>query len=277
MARIKGKIRPPYLIAVGGFVFQLIMLAELPQLSLVVMSTILCAVLIFFTWCVKKNFPLPAKIITTGSLLFFTYFPVLLSRKMWILFCVLWFVILVVIEQIFRHVVYKQKMKTDILLAQLLYLICWLGAAVNTYGYGKNTYVPFWQVSLVVALMFGLLQAVLAEQTEQDVKKNITKKLSVFLIYGLLSFFVVSAGVQNLNYALDVSEPTRYSAVIEAKRSHHSRKGRDYRYFRFTVNGETIELDVPASTYRTYNVGDTYNITQYQGAFGVPYYMAGRN
>ena len=87
MARIKGKIRPPYLIAVGGFVFQLIMLAELPQLSLVVMSTILCAVLIFFTWCVKKNSPLPAKMITTGSLLFFPYFPILLSRKMWILFC----------------------------------------------------------------------------------------------------------------------------------------------------------------------------------------------
>lgn len=277
MARIKGKIRPPYLIALGGIVFQLIMLSDLPLLSLVVMSTILCAVLIFLTWRVKKNFPLPAKMVTTGSLLFFTYFPVLLSRKMWILFCVLWFVILVVIEQIFRHVVYKTKLNADILLAQLLYLICWLGAAVNTYGYGKNTYVPFWQVSLVVALMFGLLQAVLAEQTEQDVKKNITKKLSVFLIYGLLSFFVVSAGVQNLNYALDVSESTRYSAVIEAKRSHHSRKGRDYRYFRFTVNGETIELDVSASTYRTYNVGDTYNITQYQGAFGVPYYMAGKN
>ena len=43
------------------------------------------------------------------------------------------------------------------------------------------------------------------------------------------------------------------------------------------MNGETIELDVPASTYRNYNVGDTYNITQYQGAFGVPYYMAGKN
>ena len=205
MARIKGKIRPLYLIALGGIVFQSIMLSDLPLLSLVVMSTILGAVLIFLTWRVKKDFPLPAKIITTGSLLFFTYFPVLLSRKMWILFCVLWFVILVVIEQIFRHVVYKKKLNADILLAQLLYLICWLGAAVNTYGYGKNTYVPFWQVSLVVALMFGLLQAVLAEQTEQDVKKNITKKLSVFLIYGLLSFFVVSAGVQNLNYALDVS------------------------------------------------------------------------
>ena len=277
MARIKGKIRPPYLIALGGIVFQLIMLSDLPLLSLVVMSTILCAVLIFLTWRVKKNFPLPAKMVTTGSLLFFTYFPVLLSRKMWILFCVLWFVILVVIEQIFRHVVYKTKLNADILLAQLLYLICWLGAAVNTYGYGKNAYIPFWQVSLVIALVFGLLQAVLAEQTEQDVKKNITKKLSVFLIYGLLSFFVVSAGVQNLNYALDVSEPTRYSAVIEAKRSHHSRKGRDYRYFRFTVNGETIDLDVPASTYRTYNVGDTYNITRYQGAFGVPYYVSGRN
>ena len=277
MARIKGKIRPPYLIALGGIVFQLIMLSDLPLLSLVVMSTILCAVLIFLTWRVKKDFPLPAKMVTTGSLLFFTYFPVLLSRKMWILFCVLWFVILVVIEQIFRHVVYKTKLNADILLAQLLYLICWLGAAVNTYGYGKNSYVPFWQVSLVIALMFGLLQAVLAEQTEQDVKKNITKKLSVFLIYGLLTFFVVSAGVQNLNYALDVSEPTRYSAVIEAKRSHHSRKGRDYRYFRFTMNGETIELDVSASTYRTYNEGDTYNITRYQGAFGVPYYVSGRN
>ena len=194
---------------------------------------------------------------------------------MWILFCVLWFVILVVIEQIFRHVVYKTKLNADILLAQLLYLICWLGAAVNTYGYGKNTYVPFWQVSLVVALMFGLLQAVLAEQTEQDVKKNITKKLSTFLIYGLLSFFVVSAGVQNLNYALDVSEPTRYSAVIEAKDSFHGRR-RSYRRFRFTVNGETIDMDVSPSTYRAYNKGDTYNITSYKGAFGVPNYMAGR-
>ena len=93
---------------------------------------------------------------------------------------------------------------------------------------------------------------------------------------GVLTFFIVSIGMQNLNYALDVSESTRYSAVIEAKDSFHGRR-RSYRRFRFTVNGETISMDVSPSTYRTYNEGDTYNITRYQGAFGVPYYMAGKN
>ena len=70
MAKIKGKIRLPYLIAVGGALFQGLMLSDLPQLSLAVMSTILCAVLIFFTWRVKKNFPVPAKAITTLSRVF---------------------------------------------------------------------------------------------------------------------------------------------------------------------------------------------------------------
>ena len=275
MARIKRKIRPLYIIAVIGALLQGLMLSDLPLLSLVVMSTLLCAVLIFFTWRVKKDFPLSAKIISTGSLLFFTYFFILLSSKMWILFCVIWFAVLFVTVQILKNIVYRKKMDTDIFTAQFLYLVFWLTAAANNYTY-SNASVPFWKISLPLALVIGVFQALKTEPKEKNKKKDLTIKFCIFLACGVLTFFIVSIGMQNLNYALDVSEPTRYSAVIEAKDSFHGRR-RSYRRFRFTVNGETIDMDVSPSIYRAYNKGDTYNITSYKGAFGVPYYMAGRN
>ena len=80
-----------------------------------------------------------------------------------------------------------------------------------------------------------------------------------------------------MNYALDTSEPTQYSAVIEDKIIRGGRKGGNKYYFQFTVNDETFNMKVFFSAYKSHNEGDTYNITYHEGAFGVPYYMAGKN
>lgn len=276
MGIIKDKFRLSYLIAAASAILQLLVFPNLSEETVVVISTILCAVLIFSTWRVKKNFPLPAKIVTTGSLLFFTYFPILLSHKMWIVFFVSWFAALFVILQILQHAVYKRKMDKDIFLAQFLYLICWLMATSN-YVYVDGLLTPFWKISIALALVVGVFQTVKTGQMEQDIKKDIVVRSFVFLACGCLTFLLVSIGIQNMNYALDTSEPTQYSAVIEDKIIRGGRKGGNKYYFQFTVNDETFNMKVFFSAYKSHNEGDTYNITYHEGAFGVPYYMAGKN
>ena len=275
MARIKRKIRPLYIIAVIGALLQGLMLSDLPLLSLVVMSTLLCAVLIFFTWRVKKDFPVPAKTITTFSLLFFAYFPILLSHKMWILFCLIWFVILVVIELILKYVLYKEKFNAYIFYGQLIFLTFWLFFQVK-YTYAAGHFISLWPIPLVGALLVGFLHTFMIKKADKNIKKVIVDRVLVFIVCGVVAFFVIRMGIDHLNYALDTSEPIHYSAVIEDKAVRGSRKHRSH-YFNFTVNGESFHMIVSPFTYRTYNKGDTYNITSYKGAFGVPYYMAGRN
>lgn len=276
METLRDKFRLSYLIAAASVILQLLVFPKLSEETAVVISTILCAVLIYFTWRVKKNFPVPAKAITTGSLLFFTYFPIILSYKIWIVFFVLWFAALFVIMQVLHHAVYKRNMDKSIFFAQFLYLICWLIATSN-YVYMDGLLTPFWKISMALSLVVGVFQAVKTGQMEQDIKKDIAVRSFVFFACGCLTFLLVSLGIQNMNYALDTSEPTQYSAVIEDKIMRGGRKGSYTYYFQFTVNDETFNMKVFSAAYQSHNEGDTYNITYHEGAFGVPFYMAGIN
>ena len=113
-----------------------------------------------------------------------------------------------------------------------------------------------------------------------SVFKSETKNQRIVLLF--ISIFLCSYALSTLassiNYAFDKAEPQRIVAVIEEKQTHRTnnsrRHHRTYTYnFSVRANGDTFRIDVPATEYNSYDVGDTYIIYQYGGALGEPYYV----
>jgi hypothetical protein len=96
--------------------------------------------------------------------------------------------------------------------------------------------------------------------------------------YGLLilvvAFAVILCSITHLNYALGDDTPQVWSAQIEDKDYHRRRKGPDCYEFIMTIDGETIDVEVTVAEYYDYEVGDTYTVYRYEGAFGKPFYLA---
>jgi hypothetical protein len=85
----------------------------------------------------------------------------------------------------------------------------------------------------------------------------------------ILSFAILTFTVQNLNCALDMSEPTAYTVMVQDK---HRSSGKMTRCFlTVTVAGQEVELDVAASDYREAEIGDPVVVEVYEGAFGKAY------
>jgi hypothetical protein len=109
---------------------------------------------------------------------------------------------------------------------------------------------------------------------DSDKKRTKGTKIGIFLIVCFVSVFVVWANIANLNYVLDFSEPEAYRVNIEDKDHTRRRKGIDWYTFTVTVNGKPVDIEVSASEYNAYEIGDMYTVNLYKGAFGEPFFIA---
>lgn len=94
------------------------------------------------------------------------------------------------------------------------------------------------------------------------------------LLILFLTFAIFLVSIIHLNYALGDETPQAWSAQIEDKDYHHSRKGRDRYEFIMTIDSETVDVEVTFAEYYAYEVGDIYTVYRYEGAFGKPFYLA---
>ena len=62
--------------------------------------------------------------------------------------------------------------------------------------------------------------------------------------------------------------------MIENKDIDRNRKSSDDYEFIFSVGGEKYSVKVPSEMYYSYEIGDTFDIKMYQGAFDHPFFMA---
>jgi len=79
----------------------------------------------------------------------------------------------------------------------------------------------------------------------------------------------------NMNYAFDRNLPIEYDTVIQEKDiKSTSRAGTRYTFF-LNLDNTLIKLNVSQSEYHAYEVGDSFPLKLYQGAFDDPFYISG--
>ena len=273
MAKNKGKLNPACVFAGLGWFIQRILLSKLTPAMEIVLCTVVCAVAIVFVCRQNTDFPTPMKIVSLASLVLFAYLPILLPYKAWILFAVLWSVVLAGIILVCKFVVYHNQFDTKHFMGHILYLLIWLVVEAN-YAYPDKYLFLIYLVPLAAALVTGGICAK-AQKYSAKTDKEI---LHSVLIISVLVFSFTLVGIQQLNFALDTGEPTEYSAVIKGKnvpriRINQKSENRINHYFLLGVKEGSCDMKVGRSLYRSYEVGDTFSVYRYEGAFGIPFYL----
>ena len=208
-------------------------------------------------------------------LLTYAFLPIFLSSRLFLLIWLLLFLILLcymLLPLAFSHGNKKKaawEQIPELMLVALFMMFGLLRADRGTYV-GNGALILF----LISFALSAVLSVILLAKALPMIK-GIGVKIVAFLLSVFLLSLMTSLLSMTANYALDFHDPVPYSGVIEKKKVESGgRKSLGYYEFGLDVNGEKLELKIPASHYYAYAEGDTYTIYYYQGAFGVPFYIA---
>jgi hypothetical protein len=142
---------------------------------------------------------------------------------------------------------------------------------VTTYTFMEPTkFLHLWEVPLILSLLLAGVTVFFLVKGSIELKDDrLSERIALPFMMLILSFAILTFTVQNLNCALDVSEPTAYTVTVKDK---HTSAGKMTRCFlTVTVAGQELELDVAASDYRETEIGDPVVVEVYEGAFGKAY------
>ena len=237
----------------------------------------LCIPLIICKWVCMKEFLFIDKLSATVTVIAAAFFALFFKYKIAILADIIMFILILAFTSIAPRM-YKKEGKPefelfDVTFWVLMYITILLSSLFRClmYSFTESVFIPFLPAAIITGVLFGTLTTCLT------LKKRLTKdvRIKVFLLSSLLVAFVAWPFTAHLNYALDTSDPAQYYIKIQDKEL--SRKWRlpDSYEFEFTVNDKTFSVDVPSSDYGKYEVGDTYLLYRYEGAFGVPFFITG--
>lgn len=134
----------------------------------------------------------------------------------------------------------------------------------------------FWEISLVFTL---IVAAILFTLWIKGMLGALSERAGVQLAWSLglivLALMLMFLTMTSLNYALDRNEPTLYPATIVEKERDLGRPKTPTTYeFHLIIDGDEYKLDVSASVYSDYEVGDIFEVEICPGAFGRPYIIA---
>jgi hypothetical protein len=142
---------------------------------------------------------------------------------------------------------------------------------VTTYTFMEPTkFLHFWEIPLILSLLLtGVTVFFLVKGSIELKDDRLSERIALPFMMLILSFAILTFTVQNLNCALDVSEPTAYTVTVQDK---HRSGGKMTRCFlTVTVEGQELDLNVAASDYRETEVGEPAVVEVYEGAFGKAY------
>ena len=147
----------------------------------------------------------------------------------------------------------------------------------SVYFVGRYTYLNGWfplrNAVIIVSIIFGAALVVLMLKISA-IKKKFWGSVGCFLLGVTMSIAMLAITLGNLNYALDRSTPEIKTVTIKDKDIDLNRKSADDYEFIFIVDGESYSVEVPSEIYYDYEIGDTFDIKIYQGAFNCPFFMA---
>lgn len=115
------------------------------------------------------------------------------------------------------------------------------------------------------AITFAIVYFLLRKQ-ELSLWKNIVCSVIIFVLASMLCLLIA----ENLNWALDFSEPMQCSTRITEK---DCSTGKNERYY-FTayIDGKMVEFEVGSDSYDKYNKGANITVNVHRGALGMTYY-----
>lgn len=139
---------------------------------------------------------------------------------------------------------------------------------------------PFPLILWLPALIFAIIATavvVILLATKRLILRQDRKseQIAVAILALAMTFVLTMFTAFHLNYALDLNDVENYSAhIVDKKHFFNVETGSDY-YLILDLNGEEIEFAVSESDYRSHEIVDDFTVELHQGAFGVPYYIAG--
>lgn len=142
---------------------------------------------------------------------------------------------------------------------------------VSSYTFVEKTkFLHFWEVPLILSLLLTGVTVFFLVKGSIELKDNrLSERLALPLLVLFMNYSLLTFTAENLNCALDTSDPAPYTVTVRDK---HRSAGKVTRcYLTVTVEGQELELDVPASDYRETEIGDPVVVEVYKGAFRKAY------
>ena len=170
------------------------------------------------------------------------------------------------------YLMIRQKKNSEVLMFATCFFAIMLLDFMGEYVYvdGRDHH---WQISLVLALLAGGAACYLIFNGFIRLKDNrMSEKVCWCIMAAFVSFIVIWATANNLNYMLDVSEPEHFEACILDKEIDSSGKTTEYE-MTVVIGDQQIQLDVSQSDYFRYEIGETLPVELYEGFFNDPYYI----
>lgn len=131
----------------------------------------------------------------------------------------------------------------------------------------------YWQLAIIGGVSVGAIFAVLLGMKIVKMKDNrVSERITFVLLAALISGAAIWLSAYTLNFALDRSEPTIYSAEITDKHISPTKTAMD---FSMTIESpnEKMQIYVSKAEYFEKEIGDSIEIRIYKGAFGDSYYI----
>lgn len=217
----------------------------------------------------KKNSGVLATIITIVSIAALLLSYGYLSKQINILVQVALFLVLLFFFNLFLFT--KREMNnlhTVVWLFEIFYLVIMQLINFSHYEFLSGYFTPFWEIPLLIGTALGITVIVLIWK-----QSKFWGKLGYFILVVFITTALLASVITNLNYALDFSEPTKTVITIEDKDIDLRRKAPASYKFRFVKGSKKHYVEVPASVYNEYDVGDIYDLVVYNGAFGEEFYI----
>lgn len=232
----------------------------------------LSSVAIFFTWIYKDRPSSFARWLSTLNILLL-WIPYLVSHKLVIIVIIL----ITTITCVYFVTIYLSKQKFDILLAsEFGYFAMALLLSISDYSFiDKSTEnriilgaIPFGVAALVATAVLIIKGKIVLFDD------RLSERVALPFVVALFVSAFCCGVFANLNYALDTSEAKRKTSVITEKDiEYHTKSGDDY-ILSVGVDGKIIEVNVSEGEWYEYEVGDSYVLIYYEGAFGVAFYIS---
>lgn len=164
----------------------------------------------------------------------------------------------------------QDKAKRGVLffcLGLLLFFV--LMKLAQNYNYLSSILFPLWIVALGGGAVIGIAFAFFCR------KKGIGTSASIglFFLVTFIAFFLLGNILASVNHIFDPYEPECYTVTVEDLNSSRRRKGLTRYRLTVSLNGESLELSVPAHHYYTLEEGDLYVVEYHRGLFDEPYYI----
>lgn len=232
---------------------------------------IISGIIVYFTWFHSSKPNLLGSIIsTTVAVLFWLPLLPISNQVLMIIRIAITLAVFVYMAIMF----FVMKKWFGVIIAEALLLVLLLALDMLDYEYLNNpNSFHFWLIPLILSVIMTILSIILILLDKIDMRRSDLIALP-FIVF-IAIFFISMSVICNLNYALDTNEPIEKSAIIlDVDIDAGARQATTYEFY-LLIDEKKIKLNVSQSEFYKYEIGDSYPVKIYKGAFNEPFYISG--